>query len=603
MPRKQVSSINEDFDFKLLITIAKQNVWWFFTFMVVSSLIATLILRYTAPVYESTAVIKFAVENKAGDVLEQMNSNREFSYDNIRIAGDIELIKSKIIVQRALNRLPLNISYFSKGAVLEFELYDQSPFLVEYHIKDSVIIGHSFDIEFIDQHKITLNYPVNNLERATGSFSVDNWFSTPLADIRVTLKDYNNILMHKAELQKDGYYFVFNNKNLLVDRIVSRLNVIPLNMEAKTIEIRYRDENNRKAADIVQNVANQFIIYDVERSSEATGKILEFIDRTIASINVELSNSESSIEQFKRTNKIISPDNSINEVSGRMHELQIELETINYELYLFKQIKTADDDSQQDLSKFILSISGTTKDNAVIMQLDKLKQLSDERDLIQTQSTTRSDIYKIISQKIINQKEILKNTIANEEARLLSQQRLLVSKLKEYDAKFGLIPKQQAEYGRLQRFFNINEKFYSLLLEKKAEFSITKAGYVPQHIILQEAKNNTPPVSPNRSLIISSCLLVGFLLSFLLIITRYLLYNEINALEEVAMYTDAALLGIVPKYKREIPVSQLLVDKNPKSVISESFRSIRTNLQFISNEDGPKLMAVTSTISGEGKTL
>jgi capsular exopolysaccharide synthesis family protein len=97
--------------------------------------------------------------------------------------------------------------------------------------------------------------------------------------------------------------------------------------------------------------------------------------------------------------------------------------------------------------------------------------------------------------------------------------------------------------------------------------------------------------------------MVGFIASFILIITRYLLYNEINALEEIGQYTDAALLGIVPKYKREIPVSQLLVDKNPKSVISESFRSIRTNLQFIANENESKLIAVTSTISGEGKTF
>src|SRR5690606_31981395 len=72
---------------------------------------------------------------------------------------------------------------------------------------------------------------------------------------------------------------------------------------------------------------------------------------------------------------------------------------------------------------------------------------------------------------------------------------------------------------------------------------------------------------------------------------------------EIAQYTDAPLLGIVPRYKREIPISQMLVDKSPKSVIAEAFRSIRTNLQFINNEEGSQLMAVTSTISGEGKTF
>ena len=62
-------------------------------------------------------------------------------------------------------------------------------------------------------------------------------------------------------------------------------------------------------------------------------------------------------------------------------------------------------------------------------------------------------------------------------------------------------------------------------------------------------------------------------------------------------------MGIVPKYKKDIPVSQLIVNINPKSLIAESFRSIRTNLQFITAKEGPKVMAVTSTVSGEGKTF
>src|SRR5436190_6003594 len=94
-------------------------------------------------------------------------------------------------------------------------------------------------------------------------------------------------------------------------------------------------------------------------------------------------------------------------------------------------------------------------------------------------------------------------------------------------------------------------------------------------------------------------MVIGFIIIFL----RYLFYNEITSLDEVNLYTDAALLGIIPKYKHDIPVSQLLVDKNPKSAISESFRSIRTNMQFISNDPGPKVIGVTSTISGEGKTF
>jgi len=82
-----------------------------------------------------------------------------------------------------------------------------------------------------------------------------------------------------------------------------------------------------------------------------------------------------------------------------------------------------------------------------------------------------------------------------------------------------------------------------------------------------------------------------------------LMHNDITSIKEISNNTTASILGIIPLYKKDIPVSQLLIDKNPKSLIAESFRSIRTNLQFISNEPGPKVIAVTSTISGEGKTF
>ena len=87
--------------------------------------------------------------------------------------------------------------------------------------------------------------------------------------------------------------------------IYNGLTVIPLNLEANTIAIKFRDKNARKAADIVNAIASEFNKYDVEKSSEIANKILDFIDNTILQINMDLSNSENRIEQFKKNNRII----------------------------------------------------------------------------------------------------------------------------------------------------------------------------------------------------------------------------------------------------------------------------------------------------------
>jgi capsular exopolysaccharide synthesis family protein len=378
--------------------------------------------------------------------------------------------------------------------------------------------------------------------------------------------------------------------------------ITPLNVDAQTVQIKLKDKTQQKASDIVNGIAVEFNKYDLEKNSEVADKILDFIDNTIASIDIELSNSENSLERFKKENKILNPEFSAGIIMNQLQELQTEIYAYEHEINLYSSIRKELQGSP-DVSKFLMSLSGRSDNNIILSQLDKLRALLDQRDQIRLQATEKSELYKAIQVQLENQQLLLNKMLINEGLSFKAKKESKLLEIQKIEKKFGIIPQQQAEFGRLTRLFTINEKFYSLLLEKKAEFSITRAGYVPQHIILQADLGNSPPVSPNKALIISACMIIGFLAGFILIISRYLLYNEINSLEEVAQYTDAAMLGIVPKYKREIPISQLLVDKNPKSVISEAFRSIRTNLQFISNEDGAKVIALTSTISGEGKTF
>ncbi len=605
MAKKKISPINEDFDFKLFVTIARKNMLWSFLIMLTAVVSALLILRYTAPVYEAITIIKIADENRAQNVLGITSNNRGGGLDdNNQIAGDIELIRSKVIVERAIAKLPLQVSYYAKGAVLINELYKQSPFNVEFSIRDSQIFGSRIMIDFTDNNTFQLSYitPGNGMKN-TSTHKIGSWFSMPEADFKINVSNFAEIKTVQKEFSNDdAYFFILNKSSDLSDNVLKYISVLVLNPEAKTIQIKLQEKNLGKASDIVNAVAAEFNKYDVEKNSEVANKILDFIDNTIASIDLELSNSESSLESFKRTNKIISPELTITSVSTKLSDLQTTRYAILHELALYKKMRS-DINQNNDLGKFLLSISGSINNDLILNQLTRLQVLIDERDQIRIQATESSEIYKASDLKVQSQIGLLTNTIQNEEIQLKNNLAELENQVSDYEKKFGKIPGQQAEYGRLQRLFTINEKFYSMLLEKKAEFSITKAGYIPQHVILQEAKYNTPPVSPNRSLLISACLMIGFIASFVLILTRYLLYNEINALEEIGQYTEATLLGIIPKYKREIPVSQLLVDKNPKSVISEAFRSLRTNLQFISNEDGAKMIAFTSTISGEGKTF
>lgn len=181
----------------------------------------------------------------------------------------------------------------------------------------------------------------------------------------------------------------------------------------------------------------------------------------------------------------------------------------------------------------------------------------------------------------------------------------LNSKIKEIDQNFMDLPSQEIEYARLERVYNSNEKYYTMLLEKRTEYAISKAGFVSETRVLQRARIPMEPISPNPLIIYLAGASLAIFVILLMIAIRYLTHNEITDVSDLARQINPSigLLGIIPKYSKNIPMSQLIIDKNPKSVMAEAFRSIRTNLDFFDSESDKKVIAVTSTISGEGKTF
>jgi capsular exopolysaccharide synthesis family protein len=602
MPKKKISPINEEFDVKLLITIGRKNSIALALIILVSAISSFLIIRYTPPVYESTSILQLSMENEAKGILNPVTL-QQFQDESKILASSIELIRSKVMVGRALSRLPMEVSYYNKGDILTYELYKSSPYQVEFDKPDSAMFERPIFIEFNRADNYNLRYTGPSGDNILkNNLAAGTWQQIPGMRIKIEVTDSLVIYNMKGNLSKDALFFKINSPAQLVTDVIKNLKVLALNPQAYTIQISIKDGNNLRAADISNALANEFKNYDLEKNSEVADKILTFINNTISGIDENLKMSEQEIEQFQRENKLIDADETGSKVMNELDVLQTETYNLKKDIFILQNVMS-EISNETDIGAFIMSVSGMFNNPAIAEQLRTMQRLLEDRNQIRLSSTEKSDAYKNLELKLSSQKNLLQNMLSNESAKLKSQLNYSESELFKKQQQLGRIPGQQAEASRLKRVFSINEKFYSLLLEKKAEFSITKAGYVPQHIILEEAKLSTVPISPKKPLIISASLTIGFILGFLLILVKYLLYNEINSLEEVGLYTDAALLGIVPKYKRDIPISQLLVDKNPKSIISESFRSIRTNLQFISYGQGAKLVAVTSTISGEGKTF
>ena len=143
--------------------------------------------------------------------------------------------------------------------------------------------------------------------------------------------------------------------------------------------------------------------------------------------------------------------------------------------------------------------------------------------------------------------------------------------------EFSVIPEKELELLRLEQVKEINNKYYMELLNREIEYELSKAGITTYNEILQNAPLNENPISPNKLFIYSISVGIGLFISIIIILLNYITHDKITALHEINKYSnfEISTLGMIPFVSKEMKVSQLIVDKSPKSMLTESFRAIR----------------------------
>ena len=603
MPEKKIPFINEEFDLSVFLYILKKSVLITLFIFFISIIVAFLYLRYTPSLYQSISVIQVNEENTANRILEIDNL-----YER-NISNELELLRSKEFLKRTFNKLPLNIVYYIKGTFLSNELYKNSPFLVTAEINNACIYEVPVYIEFIDQYNYKLSYQINNNEYNIEGL-VGERLSILGATLIVTIKNYEAIVAQQNILKQDIYYFVLKNPVLIFSHNIADLNITLLNHAANTIQISYSSNNPEKAVEIVNTIAEEFIKYDIEKKKEGAQNILKFIDEQLNAVYSTLDETEKSIREFRKENKIefqneIASTTPFPLFTTKIKEFESEILNIDFELLTLNRItEQLNSGEQLNIYGLIATLSGTQSETIVAGILKNIQKLMLEKDQLLNDVTANNLKIKTLEKQISNQTELLKEFIDNTITRFKERKVDLKQKVKEYEKKvFNESGYDEIEYAKLQRLFETNERFFHQFIEKKAEYLISQAGFISQNIILEKAAVTNIPISPIKNRVILVAILIAVLLCFSIIIVRYLIYDEITSINSIKSYTDAPILGAIPLLKEKVPISQLLVDKKPTSMFAESFRTIRTNLQFISHGAGTKVMTISSTISGEGKTF
>lgn len=607
MGQQKISIINDEIDIKLFLYITKKSFLYVLLFLGISFSLAFFYLRYTYPIYSSSATIQISSnDEKVRQILETENDLGQQQND---LTQAKEILSSSVFLSKALSKLPLDISYFYEGRILSYEQYKSSPYIIESKIISPSIYEVPIYLKFFTNQKFELSYTIPGSKKFEKEYKISEKVVLPEIELTVNYTDIDQIEFSNSILDQNSYFFILKNPDNIVSTYLSELSISILNENAKTIKLTVEDRNPTRAYDIVSAIVEDYKIYGVEKKAESANSVLDFIDRQLNVIYDTLYQSEVNLDSFKKAYNLDSSDVSeipLPSIYTRINDFEKQIVDIELEQSLLKEVEESLKDKDIDIYKLIAIIAGSQFENNISAYLSSLQELLLKKEQYLYDVTKNSSQIKSLNYQIDIQKKLLQEIIVTLKTNLETKKSKLNKLLTDYESIAQVGPKAKYnvyEYSRLQRMYNISVQFYNKLAEKKAEYQISKAGYVSEIVLLEKPYIPKDSISPRRRLIYFGSIIAALIISLGLILVRYLFYNEITNINDVIKYTDAPILGIIPKYKKDIPVSQLIVDHKPKSLIAEALRSVRTNLQFINNDPGTKVIAITSSISGEGKTF
>jgi tyrosine-protein kinase Etk/Wzc len=585
-------SLLDNLDFIKFLLVAQKNLIWVILIFVLSFSAGFLYLRYTKSIFESSSIIKIEKKDEAniGFKLTAVEDN-----DTKILSSEIEILKSRTFFEKLAKKLHFELSVFAYGNINYMERYKISPFKIDYALLDNNFYDQNFDIEVVSNKTFFL-YPTfqPNLKK---EYRFGEKISTPSYTFTISLVDPNKILLDNK------FFFTINSEKKQVADLMAAMDVSVLNIEAKTIKISYKSFDPIKARDVVSAIDSLYLIESLTKKFQVQEQSIQFLRNQLDDTEKKLQEFEIKLESFSRNNRTFNVLSDFEKNSLKSEEFEKSVAEIKEEINLLDDLKNliAQD---SDIKSHLTAFAGinNTQLAAQIVQLSKA-----QADLQVILNTSKENTFAYNTKRIELEsvKSNILSTIIYSKKNLNDRLFKYNSKVQETEQKFDYLPSKETELTRLKRLYTVYEKFYLTLIEKESEFGIAKAGMVPEFSILSEPQVPVVSIYPVKLSVYLTVFGIALLISFVLVVVKYFLHNTINNQGELEKSTIAPVLGVVPKYKKEkMDVSRLVVDKNPKSPLSEALRSIRTNIEFmVPNQKTKRIMSVTSTISGEGKTF
>ncbi|MBL7747387.1 MAG: polysaccharide biosynthesis tyrosine autokinase [Chitinophagaceae bacterium] len=546
-----------------------------------SLLVAFLYLRYTIPIYNVGGTMNIKTEQQGGrsDLIEDVLANNKAQ----NILSEIEVLKSSPLMQRVVDSLKLQFSYFIKGKIKKnVNIYRQGPFIVEaLQITDSSR-SFSMKIKFLNDNQFRIN------DEVTASFG--QGFKNSNGVFRLVRTGGN--------ISSNDYSVLWQPTAIAAGAYAGGIYVVPKTPGTGILSIGMRTPNPLLGADIINRLMVEYGSYSIEEKKQSSGQILDFIDGRLADYGERLDSLKQDLLDYQLRNNLIDQEAQsakgwavLSETDKAINE---QTERLNISSIVDEYLK----DKRNEFSKVPSTLS---IDDITFTQLvaEYNKAQIDRQLLLNSNVPVNNPVVKEIEGQIEKLRTSILENIRNIKSSMNGSIGRLRSLSSQNQVQLRAMPAKVKELAEKKAQVESSQGMYKILQEKREETAISQASTIASSNIINQAYPSTTPIKPNKRAIQILAILLGISLPAIFIFAGEVLNDKVTTRFDIEKITQVPILGEIGHSYSE---NTLVVSKSTRSMVAEQFRIIRSNLQYVLNKKEKPCILVTSSFSGEGKS-
>jgi tyrosine-protein kinase Etk/Wzc len=579
----------DNFDLRLFFLKYLRYWYWFILTLMLAIGGAYLYLQYAVPIYKVSATLLIKDEKKgsssSNDILKELDM---FSGSKI-VENEIEVLKSKVLAEKVIDDLNLTVSYYAEGWIRDAELFKKSPITLNYISLKDIAYQDALYIKLVDSQNFEL---LDEKKNVVGKYIYTQSLNNSYGRFRVFL---NNPKAKSGELIK----VKFVRRESLVQAFVTKIQVELINLKSTVLQLSLEDAVPEKGKVILAKLIDVYTYSSLEdKNSEATNT-LRFIGERLQLITGELKDVEKDVEQYKTSQGITDLSAEGNLFLEKVKDNDSKLSEVDIQLKVLDGVERYLASGQNNVAPATLMVN----DPILTSFIEKLGELELQREKTSRTVQAGNPFLETINTQIANTKQAIRENVSNQKKGLVITKTGLQGNNNRFESAIRTIPRKEREFVNIQRQQNIKESLYLLLLQKREETALSYASTVTDSRVVDTPHATSGPIKPNGKNIYLLAFFLGFILPAAIINIKDLLNDKVQSRKDIENATGLAVFGEVALKSKDVEGS--LIDTKSRSFLSEQFRTLRTNLQYVNTNKTSKgtVLLFTSSTSGEGKSF